>query len=87
MEKTREFTLTIGESAPLRSGFLTKTALVFTGMPDRETYTLAFTWNQGNAAYAYTLFFPKSRHQFTLEKKQIDVYAVSREEIRLVIRG
>jgi hypothetical protein len=87
MEKNREFTLKIGESASLRSGFFTKTAVVFAGMPDRDGYSLVFTWNQGNAAFAYNLYFPKSRHQLTLDKKQIDVYAVSSEEIRLVIRG
>lgn len=85
MKDTRDIVLKVGESASLKSGFMTKIKLLFTGMPDKDTFSLAVNTTSGHASHAYNLFFPKNRRNLVLENRSIEVLMVTPDEIRLNI--
>jgi len=79
----QDVSLKVGEEAKLRSGFAGGWWIVFAGMPNRDTYSVAIRWTSGNNAAAYNLFLPTAQTEFSAAKGQIRVYSVSSHEIRL----
>ena len=83
MASPQDVSLKVGEEAKLRSGFAGGWWIVFAGMPNRDTYSVAIRWASGNNAAAYNLFLPTAQTEFSAAKGQIRVYSVSSHEIRL----
>ncbi len=83
MASPQDVSLKVGEEAKLRSGFAGGWWIVFAGMPNRDTYSVAIRWTSGNNAAAYNLFLPTAQTEFSAAKGQIRVYSVSSHEIRL----
>jgi hypothetical protein len=84
-KEKRDVTLKVGEQVTLRSGFATKSAIVYGGMPDRETYSLVFGYTNGYNSMAYNLYYPSSRRGVVLAKRQLEILSVSPDELRLNI--
>lgn len=82
----RDRILKVGDTVTLRSGFATKTTLVFGGMPDRETYTLIIGYTNGYNSLAYNLYYPVSRRSVVLSKRQLEILSITPDELRLNIR-
>lgn len=83
MATAQDVTLKVGEEAKLRGSFAGGWWIVFAGMPNRDTYSVAIRWTSGNNAAAYNLFLPTSQTEFAAAKGQVRVYSVSSHEIRL----
>ena len=81
----KDLILKVGTPVTLRSGFATKTTLVFGGMPDRETYTLIIGYTNGYNSLAYNLYYPYSRRSVVLSKRQLEILSVTPDELRLNI--
>jgi hypothetical protein len=83
MASTQDITLKVGEEAKL-SGVLTGGWwIIYAGMPNRDTYSVAIRWTSGNNAVAYNLFLPTGQTEFAAAKGRIRVHSVSSHEIRL----
>jgi hypothetical protein len=83
MAAAQDITLKVGEEVKLRGGFAGGWWIVFAGMPDRDTYSVAIRWTSGNNAAAYNLFLPTAQAEFAAAKGRVRVYSVSSHEIRL----
>ena len=81
----RDITLKVGESVTLRTGFATKAALIYGGMPNKETYALVFAFTNGYNSLAYNLYYPANRRSAVLSKRQLEILAISPDELRLNI--
>jgi len=85
MNEQRDIVVKIGESATLKTSFMSKTLIFYTGMPNRETFSLAVNFTSGNAASAYNLFYPKSRRTIEIGKSLLEILLVTPDEMRLNI--
>ena len=85
MREQKDVTLKIGESATLKTGFGSKTLVFYTGMPNRETFSLAVNSTVGYASHAYSLFYPKSRRTVEIGKSLLEILLVTPDEMRLNI--
>ena len=83
MATPQDVSLKVGEEAKLRGAFAGGWWIVFAGMPNRDTYSVAIRWTSGNNAAAYNLFLPTGQTEFAVAKGQVRVYSVSSHEIRL----
>jgi hypothetical protein len=80
-----EYRLKVGESAPIKKTIFSAHMVVFSGMLDDHTYSLAITYSMGNQYGAYNLFMPRDRHEVFHKKGKIIVLDVNPNEIRLKI--
>ena len=80
-----EYTLKVGESAKIKKAFFTKScSIVYAGMPNDETYSIAVTWSVGHNSAAYNLFFPRDNREISMSTAgRVTVYSVSPDEIRI----
>lgn len=78
-----DITLKVGEEGKLKGAFAGGWWIVFAGMPNRDTYSVAIRWTSGNNAAAYNLYLPTGQTEFTAAKGRVRVYSVSSREIRL----
>jgi len=83
MAVAQDITLKVGEEAKLRGGFAGGWWIVYAGMPNRDTYSVAIRWTSGNNAAAYNMFLPTAQTEFAAAKGRVRVYSVSSHEIRL----
>jgi hypothetical protein len=83
MATPQDLTLKVGEEGKLRGAFAGGWWIIFAGMPNRDTYSVAIRWTAGNNAAAYNLFLPTGQTEFAAAKGQVRVYSVSPHEIRL----
>ena len=81
----RDLSLKVGGQVTLRSGFASKTVLLYGGMPNRETYTLIVCGTSGYNSQAYNLFYPSSRRSLEVDKRMLEILSVTPDEIRLNI--
>lgn len=77
-----DVTLQIGEEAKLRSSFAGGWWLVYAGMPNGDTYSVAIRWASGNNAAAYNLYLATGQSEFMAAKGRVRVYSVSPRDIR-----
>jgi hypothetical protein len=83
MAAAQDITLKVGEEAKLRGGFAGGWWIIYAGMPNRDTYSVAIRWTSGNVGATHNLFLPTGQAEFAAAKGQIRVYSVSSHEIRL----
>ena len=83
MLEKRDLSLKVGEGTTLKASFMSKTVLLYTGMPNRETFSVAVTFTSGHASHAYTLFYPKSRRRLEIRNSLIEVLTVTPDEMRV----
>ena len=77
----KRYTLKVGETAKVRSGFITSYAIVYAGMVSNAVYSVAVAWTCGQNSMAYNLFLSERQRQFQAAKGQVAVHRVSPEEI------
>jgi hypothetical protein len=85
MSKSIERVLKVGEAMKLKSTFMSSTGFLYSGLPNRETFSIVVTCTRGNNSMAYNLFFPLSQRQIDVGGKKIDLYHITPHEIRLAI--
>ena len=83
MATPQDVTLKVGEEAKLRGSFAGGWWIVYAGMPNRDTYSVAIREASGNNAASHNLFLPTGVTEFAAAKGRIRVYSVSSHEIRL----
>jgi hypothetical protein len=83
MAAPQDISLKVGEEAKLRGGFGGGWWIIYSGMPNRDTYSVALLRASGNSAAAYHLFLPTGQTEFAAAKGLIRVHSVSSQEIRL----
>jgi hypothetical protein len=83
MATAQDIALKVGEEGKLRGAFAGGWWIIYAGMPNRDTYSVAIRWTSGNNAAAYNLFLPTGQVEFAAAKGRVRVYAVSSHEIRL----
>ena len=82
-----EYRLKVGESAPIKKSIFQNQVVIYAGMPNESTYSLAITLTQGNRFGGYNLFMPKDRREVFHKKGTIVVLDVTPDEIRLRIEN
>ena len=83
MATPQDLTLKVGEEAKLRGAFAGGWWIIYAGMPNRDSYSVAIRWTSGNNAATHNLFLPTGQAEFAAAKGHIRVYSVSSHEIRL----
>ena len=85
VKEYHDITLKVGGEVILRSGFASKTALIYGGMPSRETYSLIVSNTSGYNSQAYNLYYPSSRRSLEIGKRFLEILSVTPDEIRINI--
>jgi hypothetical protein len=81
-------TLRVGESVKIKRAFFTKSwSVVYAGMPNDNTYSLAVTWSVNYYSTAYNLFFQKGTRELPFLKGRLLIKGVSSSEITLEYQG
>jgi hypothetical protein len=76
MAETGQHQLKIGDSISLKRGFLRCTALVYAGMPNDRTLSLAVVVTQGNRGWAYNLYLPTDQRHIDIAGVPITLHSV-----------
>jgi hypothetical protein len=79
--------LKIGESVRIKRGWMTGISLVYAGMPNDGTFSVAVTVTSGHMGMGYNLYFPIDHRQFALAGIPISVQAVSPARVQLTVHG
>ena len=83
-----DYTLRVGESVKIKRAFFTKSwSIVYAGMPNDNTYSLAASWAVNYYSTAYNLFFPKEIREFPFLNGRLIVKSLSSSEITLEYQG
>ena len=78
-----ETILQVGQSQKLKGNILTKNySIVYSGMPNEHTFSIALIFSQGNAALAYNLYYPINQRKIVIEDGTIEVMHVNADSIR-----
>lgn len=78
-----EYKLGVGESGAIRRRFFRKSwSIVYAGMPNEGSYSLAITWSVNYNSAAYNLFLPEDQRELAFLEGRIVVQEVSPREIR-----
>ena len=81
-----EITLQIGQKYKLKGNFLTSNYnVVYTGMPNDNTFSLAIIFSEGYQALSYNLYFPLNQRNIEIDHGSIQVLHVNDESIRCKI--
>lgn len=80
----KEILLKVGEDFTVKRGLLTKITLVYAGMPNKETYSLAVTYTSGYNSLGNNLFYPLSRRRIRIAKKDFEIIRITPDEIGLI---
>ena len=80
-----EYTLKVGESARIKRGFFTRScSIVYAGMPNDKTYSVAVTWSMGHNSAGYNLFLPRDNREIVMSPGlSVTVYGASPTELRI----
>ena len=77
------YSLKIGETAKVRPGvFRASESIIYAGMLNDLTYSVAVTLSYGHNSMAYNLYLPKDKKEFSTQKGRVQVEYVSLEEMR-----
>ncbi len=77
MPTTQQHDLKLGESIQIKHTFMTRTSLLYAGMPNGETLSLVVLQHRGHQALAYNLYLPTNQRQVTIEKTPITLHSAS----------
>ena len=80
-----QFTIKVGEKKNINLGFLSFYGFVYCGMPDDNTFSIAYKENAGYQGYAVNLYFPKSTKELTAGKGRFRVLEVNAEKITVEV--
>lgn len=77
MPNDKIYELQINESVVVKRGWLVKLCVVYTGMPNESTYSLAITYTNCHNSTGYNIFIPKTRNEITLTRARLIVQRVT----------
>ena len=87
MSDNKIYTLKIGETTKVRPGvFRSSESIVYAGMLNDLTYSVAVSWSFGHNSMAYNLYLPKDKREFSTQKGRVQVEYVSTEELRFTYK-
>ncbi len=89
MDTGQVYELKINESMVIARGWLAKLTVVYAGMPNESTYSLALTYTSCHNSIGYNLFIPKSQSEVILTKGRLVIQRVTPTNIsfRIEDRG
>ncbi len=77
------YKLKVGEIVKLRPGFFQPTlSVVYAGILNDSTYSIAVIASIGNNSYSYNLYLPKNQTDIVLSKGKIKVIDFSSQDIQ-----
>lgn len=79
--------LQIGESVRIKRGLMTRISLVYAGMPNEGTFSVAVTVTAGHMGMGYNLYFPIDHREFAVAGIPISVQAISPAGMQLTVHG
>jgi hypothetical protein len=83
MGNTEEHTLKLSQTLKVRTGvFRSQVSVVYAGMINESTFSIAVIWSFGNNSMAYNLFFPKHQRELEIPKGKLEITYISDKEIR-----
>ncbi len=85
MAATGQYQLEIDDSIELKRGFLTQISLVYAGMPNDHTFSLAVIKGTGHRGMAYNLYLPTDQRHIEIAKNDITINSVSATTCLLTI--
>jgi len=85
MPNTQAYELGINESVRIKSGWLSKSFVLFAGMPNDRTFSLAITYTNVHNSVGYNLYVPKSQSEIKLAKGKMIVQRVTPAKISFTI--
>ncbi len=81
-----ESILKVGQKYKLKGNiFVGKFIIVYTGMPNEHTFSIALIFSEGYQALAYNLYYPQNQRCIELEFGTIEVLHVNSESLRCQI--
>ncbi len=84
-KEQRDIHLKVGGTVVLKTGFMSKTVLVYGGKPDKDTFTLVVSYTTGNNSLAYNLYYPSGRRSLELSNRLLEILSITPDELRLNI--
>jgi hypothetical protein len=76
------YTLGIGESAPVRRNILaTSWSVIYAGMPAENRYSIVIAWTMGYQATSYNLYFTESTREISFRGGRLRFLELSPERI------
>lgn len=83
----KTYELEINQSVAVKRGWMSRTYVVFAGMPSDSTYSLAITYTNVHNSIGYNLFIPRSQTEVKLFKGWLVVQRVTPTRITFSIDG
>jgi len=83
MAEAQHHQLKIGESVQLKRGFLGYMALLYAGMPNDRTLSLAVVATQGNRGWAYNLYLPTDQRHIDIAGVAITIHSAGPTGVQL----
>ena len=77
MSDGKIYELQINEAVVVKRGWLVKLCVVYAGMPNESTYSLAITYTSCHNSIGYNIFVPKNRNETTLTRARLIVQRVT----------
>ena len=77
-----EHTLKLGESVPVRRGWLSRRSVVYAGEVSPGVFSVVAEWSEVHNSAGYNIYFAKSQREFALLGGRITVHSVTKHEIR-----
>lgn len=77
--------LNLGESIRIKRGLMTQIRLLYAGMPNEYTFSLAVTTTAGHMGMAYNLYLPTNQRHFTIVGISLNIHGVSTTTLQLEI--
>lgn len=77
----------INETVKVKGGWMSRSYLLFAGMPDERTYSLVMTFTNVHNSIAYNLFMPKSQTEVKLIKGRLIVQRVTPTSLTFRFEG
>jgi len=87
MPNGRVYEVGINETVKVKTGWMSRSYVLFAGMPDERTYSLVVTFTNVHNSIAYNLFLPKSQTEVKLIKGRMIVHRVTPTGLSFRIEG
>lgn len=80
-----KITIRVGELKHLKFGFLRKLKLMYAGMPNEHTFSLAPLFHQGHSGFSPNIFYDIHATSIFIQNYQFKVVQVDKEKIILKV--
>jgi len=80
----KEITLEVGDSTKIKLGFMNNVTLIYSGMPNRDVFSIGILSYSGYQGYGYNLFYPKNTKSIKVGNKTFRVVNVSPERLTII---